>query len=117
MRWSLCKVPLRRVTPSSSTVCHVRMLRLKVYPDCKEHNNSQPLPFSTSQASHKRWTVAKSLGSEQQRPMWKVISISAFVAILLIWAVFRKETDIDETIYKPINQLLPDDETDDVKDK
>ncbi|KAM8962384.1 ubiquinol-cytochrome c reductase complex assembly factor 4 [Pelodytes ibericus] len=104
MRWVLCKIPLHRATRSFGVVCPVRTLRLKGSPDCKEEENSTPLPFSTSKASHRQWTVEKSMGSEDSKPLWKAMAVSLVFGSILIWAIFRKETDIDEIIYKPLGE-------------
>ncbi|XP_053551223.1 protein ccsmst1 [Bombina bombina] len=105
MRWALCRTSLHRMTQSLGVTYKVRTLHVKCYPDCKQEGNSKPLSFSASKASHRHWTVSKSLGSESTRPVWKVLPLSIFVAAILIWACFRGETDIDEIIYKPIEQL------------
>ncbi|XP_063284972.1 ubiquinol-cytochrome-c reductase complex assembly factor 4 [Pelobates fuscus] len=110
MSWSLYKIPVIRISRPFALVCHVRTLHLKVNPDCKEDNPSKPLTFSTSKASHRHWSFEKSMGSEDKRPLWKVLPVSFLIGSILIWAAFRKETEIDEQIYKPIEQLQPDPE-------
>ncbi|KAE8579526.1 hypothetical protein XENTR_v10024078 [Xenopus tropicalis] len=108
---SLCKAPLLRLRPTFAAVSNVKTIHIKASPDYNEGSDkSKPLKFSTSKASHRHWTVAKSLGSNQQRPWWKVVPLSVFLTTVLLWAIFRKETDIDEAIYKPIEQLQDESE-------
>ncbi|MBN3306389.1 CSMT1 protein, partial [Amia calva] len=74
----------------------------------------KPIPFSTSKASHKTWTVDRSFGSEYQRPWWKVLPISAICITFLLWCIFRKESDIDaqldRKLYEHLPELLPESE-------
>lgn len=75
---------------------------------------SDPIRFSTSKASHKSWKVDRSMGSQHQRPWWKVFPISLFAISFLLWCVLRKETDIDtkleQNLYKHLPGLLSDEE-------
>ncbi|OCT64168.1 protein ccsmst1 [Xenopus laevis] len=105
MLGSLCKVPVLR-SRQFAAVVNVKSIHFKGSPNYNEESeNSKPLKFSTSKASPHHWTVAKSLGSNQEKPWWKVIPLSVLLTTVLLWAVFRQETDVDESIYKPIEQL------------
>ncbi|KAM3859562.1 G-protein coupled estrogen receptor 1-like [Diretmus argenteus] len=46
--------------------------------------NKEPIRFSTSKASHRTWRVERSLGSQFQRPWWKVLPISLFGICFLL---------------------------------
>ncbi|XP_077358372.1 ubiquinol-cytochrome c reductase complex assembly factor 4 [Festucalex cinctus] len=82
--------------------------------DDQEEVNEEPIRFSTSKASHRVWSVERSLGSEHQRPWWKVFPISAILVAFLLWCVMREETEIDallETeLFQHLPGLLPDEE-------
>ncbi|XP_015215468.2 ubiquinol-cytochrome c reductase complex assembly factor 4 [Lepisosteus oculatus] len=79
-------------------------------------DGDQPIKFSTSKASHRTWTVDKSLGSEHQKPLWKVLPLSLLGISLLVWCFFREETEIDrqleKNLYEYLPGLLPQPETD-----
>ncbi|XP_061665807.1 ubiquinol-cytochrome-c reductase complex assembly factor 4 [Syngnathoides biaculeatus] len=66
-----------------------------------------PIRFSTSKASHRTWRVERSLGSQHQRPWWKVLPISVIATAFLLWCAFREETDIDVELEKKLYQHLP----------
>lgn len=74
--------------------------------DDKEVNN-EPIKFSTSKASHRTWKVDRSLGSQYERPWWKVLPISLIATAFLLWCILRKETDIDVQLEKDLYQQLP----------
>ncbi|XP_028823064.1 ubiquinol-cytochrome c reductase complex assembly factor 4 [Denticeps clupeoides] len=67
----------------------------------------QPIKFSTSKASHRTWTVERSFGSTHQRPWWKVLPITVAGVAFLLWCVLREETEVDETLDKPLHERLP----------
>lgn len=67
-----------------------------------------PIKFSTSKASHKTWKVARMMGGEYQRPWWKVLPISLVGGSLLLWCVFRKETEVDAILQKELHDHLPE---------
>ncbi|KAM4624089.1 ubiquinol-cytochrome c reductase complex assembly factor 4 [Polymixia lowei] len=69
--------------------------------------NSEPIKFSTSKASHRTWKVDRSMGSQYQRPWWKVLPISLFGVGFLLWCTFRGETDIDVQLEKELFEHLP----------
>ncbi|CAG5908263.1 unnamed protein product [Menidia menidia] len=85
----------------------------------EEEVNSEPIKFSTSKASHRTWKVDRSMGSQYERPWWKVIPISLFGTAFLLWCAFREETDIDEQLEKQLYEQFPslvsDEETEDNK--
>ncbi|XP_051970323.1 protein ccsmst1-like [Xyrauchen texanus] len=72
-----------------------------------DEETSKPIKFSTSKASHQTWNVDRSLGSTYQRPWWKVLPISIFGVGFLLWCIFRKESEIDETLEKHLFEHLP----------
>nr|XP_019938803.1 PREDICTED: protein CCSMST1 [Paralichthys olivaceus] len=74
--------------------------------DAEEVKN-EPIKFSTSKASHRTWKVDRSLGSQHQRPWWKVLPISLVLTGFLLWCVARKETDIDAQLDKQLYEHLP----------
>ncbi|XP_067234667.1 protein CCSMST1-like [Chanodichthys erythropterus] len=82
---------------------------------------SKPIKFSTSKASHRTWNVDRSLGSNYERPWWKVLPISLFGVAFLLWCAFRKETELDESLEKNLYEHLPgllsDEEQEEVKSK
>ncbi|KAG8433039.1 hypothetical protein GDO86_017348 [Hymenochirus boettgeri] len=111
MRGNSCIVPLLRKLRLITPLSNVKNIHFKQYPDCSEESkSSKPLKFSTSKASHRNWTVDKSLGSDETRPLWKVIPVSVFLTAFLLWAVFREETDLDQMIYNPIEKLQEENE-------
>ncbi|KAK7123376.1 hypothetical protein R3I93_021710 [Phoxinus phoxinus] len=75
--------------------------------DEEDEDLSKPIKFSTSKASHRSWNVDRSLGSNYQRPWWKVVPISLFGVGFLLWCVFRKETEVDESLEKNLHEHLP----------
>lgn len=82
---------------------------------------SKPIKFSTSKASHRTWNVDRSLGSNYERPWWKVLPISLFGVSFLLWCAFRKETELDESLEKNLYEHLPgllsDEEQEEVNNK
>uniref|UniRef100_A0A671WJM5 Ubiquinol-cytochrome c reductase complex assembly factor 4 n=1 Tax=Sparus aurata TaxID=8175 RepID=A0A671WJM5_SPAAU len=94
-------------SPSSSRCHHhsVSLQRTAKSADDEEEVKSEPIKFSTSKASHKSWRVEGSMGSQYQRPWWKVLPVSLFGMIFLLWCALRKESDIDskleENLYEP----------------
>ncbi|XP_026880606.2 protein CCSMST1 isoform X2 [Electrophorus electricus] len=67
---------------------------------------SQPIKFSTSKASHHTWKVASSMGSAHQQPWWRVLPFSILSISLLLWCAFRKDTEIDQALAKPLHEYL-----------
>uniref|UniRef100_UPI003AB0913C ubiquinol-cytochrome c reductase complex assembly factor 4 n=1 Tax=Centroberyx gerrardi TaxID=166262 RepID=UPI003AB0913C len=76
-------------------------------PEEDEEVNSEPIKFSTSKASHRTWRVDRSMGSQFERPWWKVLPISLFGISFLLWCALRGETDIDAQLEKQLYEHLP----------
>lgn len=72
-----------------------------------EEVKDEPIKFTTSKASHRTWKVDRAMGSQFQRPWWKVVPISLFIGSCLLWFAFREETDIDEQLEKNLYERLP----------
>lgn len=60
-----------------------------------EDEPGRPIRFSRSRASPARWTVAQSLGRQQQRPWWKVLPVSLSLILLVVWCFLRPESGAD----------------------
>nr|XP_021326074.1 protein CCSMST1 isoform X2 [Danio rerio] len=90
-------------------------------PEHEDEVVDKPIKFSTSPASHRTWNVDRSMGSNFQRPWWKVLPISLLGVGILLWCVFRKETEVDQTLeknlYDHISGLLSEEEEEEVKNK
>ncbi|XP_022599219.1 protein CCSMST1 isoform X2 [Seriola dumerili] len=69
--------------------------------------NNEPIKFSTSKASHRTWKVDHSMGSQFERPWWKVLPVSLVAIGFLLWCVLREETDIDSELQKQLYEHLP----------
>lgn len=67
----------------------------------------EPIKFSTSKASHRTWKVDRSLGSQYERPWWKVLPISLLGTVFLLWCALRTETNVDAQLEKQLNEQLP----------
>ncbi|XP_070783636.1 ubiquinol-cytochrome c reductase complex assembly factor 4 isoform X2 [Enoplosus armatus] len=80
--------------------------RLAAPTDDKEVNN-EPIKFSTSKASHRTWKVDRSMGSQFERPWWKVLPISLFCTSFLLWCALRNETAVDTHLEKELYEHLP----------
>ncbi|XP_054913942.1 ubiquinol-cytochrome-c reductase complex assembly factor 4 [Poeciliopsis prolifica] len=76
-------------------------------PSDDEAVNSEPIKFSTSKASHRTWRVDRSLGSQHERPWWKVLPVSLAFTAFLLWCILRPETDIDTQLEKQLYERLP----------
>ncbi|XP_015230630.1 PREDICTED: protein CCSMST1 [Cyprinodon variegatus] len=68
---------------------------------------SEPIKFSTSKASHRTWKVDRSMGSQYERPWWKVVPISLGLTAFLLWCALREETDVDAQLEKRLYEHLP----------
>ncbi|XP_072568692.1 ubiquinol-cytochrome c reductase complex assembly factor 4 [Paramormyrops kingsleyae] len=66
----------------------------------------KPIKFSTSKASHRTWRVDRSLGSQHQRPWWKVLPVSLAIVCFLLWCAFRDESEIDQKLEKQLYEHL-----------
>ncbi|XP_047233246.1 protein CCSMST1 [Girardinichthys multiradiatus] len=78
--------------------------------------NSEPIKFSTSKASHRTWKVDRSMGSQHQRPWWKVLPISLTFTAFLLWCAMRKETDVDAKLSKRLPSLVSDEDSEQAED-
>ncbi|XP_056306672.1 ubiquinol-cytochrome-c reductase complex assembly factor 4 [Danio aesculapii] len=90
-------------------------------PEHEDEAADKPIKFSTSPASHRSWNVDRSMGSNFQRPWWKVLPVSLLGVGFLLWCVFRKETELDQTLeknlYDHLSGLLSEEEEEEVKNK
>lgn len=93
-------------------VTSIRLLTLSSRPSAKSTDDStvkdEPIKFSTSKASHKIWKVDSSLGSQFERPWWKVLPVSLFCIGIILWCALRGETEVDRNLHK--NIFEPSDE-------
>ncbi|TNN39693.1 Protein ccsmst1 [Liparis tanakae] len=90
------------------TVNSVRCLALSAQDKSREDKVSdEPIKFSTSKASHRTWRVERSLGSQFERPWWKVLPLSLFFGGLILWCALREQTHIDELLQKQLYEHLP----------
>ncbi|XP_016092101.1 ubiquinol-cytochrome c reductase complex assembly factor 4 [Sinocyclocheilus grahami] len=72
-----------------------------------DNEASKPIQFSTSKASHRSWKVDRSMGSSYQRPWWKVLPFSLVGVGFVVWCIFRRETEIDQSLEKNLHEHLP----------
>uniref|UniRef100_A0A8C5TJ08 Uncharacterized protein n=1 Tax=Malurus cyaneus samueli TaxID=2593467 RepID=A0A8C5TJ08_9PASS len=70
--------------------------------DGAEPVGGKPIPFSGSKASPRFWSVSRSMGSDHERPLVKVLSLSVLCTGLLLWCVFRGRTEFDERLEKEV---------------
>ncbi|XP_066466817.1 pseudouridylate synthase TRUB2, mitochondrial isoform X2 [Tiliqua scincoides] len=63
-----------------------------------EPDSSQPLSFSKSRANPREWSVERSMGSDYQQPVWRVMLLSFLGIALLLWCVLRPQTEIDQLL-------------------
>lgn len=47
------------------------------------------------------------MGSQFQRPWWKVFSISLFGTALILWCMLREHSDIDTQLEMQLTEHLP----------
>ncbi|KAM6249946.1 ubiquinol-cytochrome c reductase complex assembly factor 4 [Porphyrio hochstetteri] len=64
----------------------------------EEDEDGGAIPFSASKASPRVWSVSQSMGSDEERPLVKVLPLSLLCTGLLLWCAFRDETEIDERL-------------------
>ncbi|CAL8283447.1 unnamed protein product [Merluccius merluccius] len=69
--------------------------------------NEEPIKFSTSKASHRTWRVDRAMGSQYQRPWWKVLPVSLLSLGFLLWCALRRETDVDVALQRELYEHLP----------
>ncbi|XP_054036438.1 ubiquinol-cytochrome-c reductase complex assembly factor 4 [Dryobates pubescens] len=55
-------------------------------------------PFSVSKASPQVWRVSQSMGSDHGKSWTKVLPLSLLSTGLLLWCVFREETEVDNRL-------------------
>ncbi|XP_028422936.1 ubiquinol-cytochrome c reductase complex assembly factor 4 isoform X2 [Perca flavescens] len=95
--------------------------RLAESKDGNKEVNNEPIKFSTSKASHRTWKVDRSMGSQFQRPWWKVLPVSLIFTSFLLWCALRGETNIDvqleRELYEQLPGLLSDEEQDKAQDE
>ncbi|XP_016380301.1 protein ccsmst1-like [Sinocyclocheilus rhinocerous] len=94
--------------------CVTRMLSLTSQLNAKprkppddDNEAFKPIQFSTSKASHRTWKVDRSMGSTYQRPWWKVLPVSIIGVGFVVWCMFRRESEIDESLEKNLYEHLP----------
>ncbi|XP_074476399.1 ubiquinol-cytochrome c reductase complex assembly factor 4 isoform X2 [Sebastes fasciatus] len=114
-----------KVTPTFG-LNSVRLLALssQTSAESKDGNNevdNTPIKFSTSKGSHRTWKVERSMGSQFQRPLRKVIPIILIFTSFMLWVAFRSETDFDKQLEKELYErfpaLLPDEEEEEAQNK
>ncbi|KAJ8364140.1 hypothetical protein SKAU_G00129710 [Synaphobranchus kaupii] len=76
-------------------------------PQDDDVETEKPIKFSTSKASHRVWSVDRSLGSTHERPWWKVLPLSLFGVCFLLWCVLRKESEVDQQLEKQLDEHFP----------
>ncbi|XP_031147250.1 protein CCSMST1 isoform X2 [Sander lucioperca] len=95
--------------------------RLAKSRDGDEEVNNEPIKFSTSKASHRTWKVDRSMGSQFERPWWKVLPVSLIFTSFLLWCALRGETNIDvqleRELYEQLPGLLSDEEQEQAQNK
>lgn len=115
-QYFLCRGTRIHGTSTRGRLSHGRNLALtsqswaeskKSADDEEEEEVQPPIKFSTSKASHKTWNVDKSLGSSYERPWWKVVPISVFGVVFMLWCILRRETNVDEQLEKQLYEHLP----------
>lgn len=105
---------LRSVSAAGRNLKHARSLAVtsqmsaRSKTDEDEHEQpEEPIKFTTSKASHRTWRVDRSMGSQYERPWWKVLPISLVFTGFIVWCVFRKETDVDSQLEKQLYDHIP----------
>lgn len=93
-------VPARTLSASQS------LLAKKPVVDDDEETN-QPIKFTTSKASHRSWSVDRSLGSTYQRPWWRVLPFSVVGVGFVVWCFWRSETEVDQILEKELYDHIP----------
>lgn len=70
-----------------------------------------PIPFSGSEASPRFWSVSRSMGSDRERPLAKVLPLSVLGTGLLLWCVFRDKAEVDERLQAVLSGQIADSDT------
>lgn len=81
----------------------------------EENGENEPIKFSTSKASHRTWKVDRSMGSNNSQPLRRVIPISLFCTIFLLWCALREQSDVDVELDKQLHEnfILTDEDKSD----
>ncbi|KAA8581704.1 ubiquinol-cytochrome c reductase complex assembly factor 4 isoform X2 [Etheostoma spectabile] len=95
------------VRPNGVRFLTLSSQRLAESKDGDKEVNDEPIKFSTSKASHRTWKVNRSMGSQFERPWWKVLPISLIFTSFLLWCTLRGETDIDVQLERELYEQLP----------
>ncbi|XP_054853637.1 pseudouridylate synthase TRUB2, mitochondrial isoform X2 [Eublepharis macularius] len=82
--------------PPSPCFCPLRHYRSPK--ESEEPESSEPLSFSKSNATPRKWTVEQSMGSDYEQPFWRAMLISLTIMAFLLWCVLRPETEIDRIL-------------------
>ncbi|XP_067390473.1 ubiquinol-cytochrome c reductase complex assembly factor 4 [Emydura macquarii macquarii] len=109
--WSVMLVMMSRASlwGRRQSFCLVRRLSRQAGPeDAAESERSGPIPFSTSKASPRVWSVDRSMGSDYQRSWKKALPVSLLGIGLLLWCVFREETEIDKKLGDVLHEQVLD---------
>ncbi|XP_012694704.2 protein CCSMST1 [Clupea harengus] len=101
-------VPMHPISARSLFVSQQQCAQSKSPSDDDDEPAPQPIKFSTSKASHRSWSVDRSLGSSYERPWWKVLPISVIGIGFLLWCLFRKESEIDKMLEAQLHEHFPD---------
>uniref|UniRef100_A0A8C0V685 Uncharacterized protein n=1 Tax=Cyanistes caeruleus TaxID=156563 RepID=A0A8C0V685_CYACU len=67
--------------------------------------------FFSSKASPRLWSVSRSMGSNHNRPLVKVLPLSVLGTGLLLWCVFREKTEIDKRLEAVLSGEIVDSDT------
>nr|XP_020649013.1 probable tRNA pseudouridine synthase 2 isoform X2 [Pogona vitticeps] len=62
----------------------------------KDREESQPLSYLKSPA--KKWTVAQSMGSDHEQPVWRGVLIGIICMAFVLWCMFRSPTELDQKL-------------------
>ncbi|XP_069726476.1 ubiquinol-cytochrome c reductase complex assembly factor 4 [Phaenicophaeus curvirostris] len=94
MRWALCGWRARR------------WLSRRVPEEAERGGGA--IPFASSKAGPRAWSVRRSMGSDHERPWGRVLPLSLLCAGLLLWAAFRESSDIDRRLEAALSGQAPD---------
>ncbi|KAM8878018.1 ubiquinol-cytochrome c reductase complex assembly factor 4 [Synchiropus picturatus] len=100
--WSRSVIGARLLTQSCPRLSRDKKTQLE-----DEEVNNEPIKFSSSKASYKVWKVDRGMGSQFERPLWKVLPVSMVCIAFLLWCALRDEKEVDELLGKQLNVQLP----------
>uniref|UniRef100_A0A670KGI6 Protein CCSMST1 n=1 Tax=Podarcis muralis TaxID=64176 RepID=A0A670KGI6_PODMU len=106
--------PLRRRSVSQEPPPSLSFLLLRHYCLPREHEelkSSQPLSFRNSRAHPRKWSVAQSMGSDHQKPVWRVVLICVSGMAFLAWCALRRKTDIDRLLEDAMEEDSPEEDS------